>query len=446
MQGSLKVLDTAAVSGASRSRSAESQYGSLQGLAANARFASATPKIQTTASKLPTQSNNNNPSQSQASQDLLLQRSKQPAAQDHDGGLLQAKADASFTDLSQSSPITVVQASHPSTLPLVKPSISASLQARQQSDEDDVPEQHSDLLNSLPGEFERLRQYPSYARVLRDTSVVEAEPAHGANQVHFITSQHGLRGDSLQKALDSAVVSKASTIAAIASALVLSRQHNDHPDPTTTTTTTTAAHVDTIDGSLSHEATERTDAALLPMVGSVQAPGGNKPKQRRAVLEADSAAPAIRVPAHISARPLAQHKKAALAPAILSGDDAGSPPGTASPAKVPLLTILAMTMAMAMMSGFGALPFLVFGKLSAYWSGLANAAACGVMLAASFGLLEESKNYSTVLVMGGMLGGVVAMKLSTVYLSRFEDMSFQVRADGCKSLHPPSDPDFDASV
>ncbi|MEW5297293.1 MAG: hypothetical protein WDW36_000510 [Sanguina aurantia] len=429
MQGSLEVLDTAAGSEASRPSSSESDHGSLHALAS-----SATPKLQTAAGKLPTQSHNN-PPQSQAPQELLLQRSQQPAAQGQKSSLLQAKADASFTDPSQSSPVTAVQASHPNTLPLVKPSGSAGLQARQRSDEDGAPEQRSDLLNSLPGEFERLRQYPSYARVLRDTSVVEAEPAHGAHQVHFITSQHGLRGDSLQKAIDSAVVSKASTAAVIAPAPAPSRQHTDTPDPATTTTT--AASAGTIEGSLSREATQQAGAAPQPTVGgSVQAPGGNTPKQRRAVLEADGAAPAARVPAHTSARPRAQHKKAALAPAILPGGDADGPPGAASPARVPLLTILAMTMAMAMMSGFGALPFLVFGRLGAYWSGLANAAACGVMLAASFGLLEESKSHSTVLVMGGMLGGVAAMKLSTAYLSRFEDMSFQhlKGADARKAL------------
>ncbi|MEW5314637.1 MAG: hypothetical protein WDW38_006115 [Sanguina aurantia] len=359
MQGSLEVLDTAAGSEASRPSSSESDHGSLHALAS-----SATPKLQTAAGKLPTQSHNN-PPQSQAPQELLLQRSQQPAAQGQKSSLLQAKADASFTDPSQSSPVTAVQASHPNTLPLVKPSGSAGLQARQRSDEDGAPEQRSDLLNSLPGEFERLRQYPSYARVLRDTSVVEAEPAHGAHQVHFITSQHGLRGDSLQKAIDSAVVSKASTAAVIAPAPAPSRQHTDTPDPATTTTT--AASAGTIEG--------------------FAEPRGD-PAGRRSPT------------AH--ARPRAQHKKAALAPAILPGGDADGPPGAASPARVPLLTILAMTMAMAMI----------------------------------FGLLEESKSHSTVLVMGGMLGGVAAMKLSTAYLSRFEDMSFQhlKGADARKAL------------
>ncbi len=49
-------------------------------------------------------------------------------------------------------------------------------------------------------------------------------------------------------------------------------------------------------------------------------------------------------------------------------------------AKVPLLTIAAMTTAMAAMSGLGALPYFFVGTMSAAWSGLANAVACGVMI------------------------------------------------------------------
>ena len=41
------------------------------------------------------------------------------------------------------------------------------------------------------------------------------------------------------------------------------------------------------------------------------------------------------------------------------------------------------------MSSLGAAPFFVLGRLSAAWEGLANAAACGVMLAASFDLIHE---------------------------------------------------------
>ncbi|GIL56120.1 hypothetical protein Vafri_11560 [Volvox africanus] len=91
---------------------------------------------------------------------------------------------------------------------------------------------------------------------------------------------------------------------------------------------------------------------------------------------------------------------------------------------VSLWLLLAMTMVMALLSGVGALPYLFTGKLNPYWSGIANAVGCGVMLAASFDLLEESKAYSASLVLGGILLGVVAMAYSQSWLSRFEDVTF----------------------
>lgn len=97
--------------------------------------------------------------------------------------------------------------------------------------------------------------------------------------------------------------------------------------------------------------------------------------------------------------------------------------GGAGP-RVSLVLLLAMTMFMALLSGVGALPFLFTGKLNPYWAGIASAVGCGVMLAASFDLLEESKPYSATLVLGGIVLGVVAMALSQQWLDRFEDVSF----------------------
>ncbi|GLI61633.1 hypothetical protein VaNZ11_004053 [Volvox africanus] len=91
---------------------------------------------------------------------------------------------------------------------------------------------------------------------------------------------------------------------------------------------------------------------------------------------------------------------------------------------VSLWLLLAMTMVMALLTGVGALPYLFTGKLNPYWSGIANAVGCGVMLAASFDLLEESKAYSASLVLGGILLGVLAMAYSQSWLSKFEDVTF----------------------
>ncbi|GFR50905.1 hypothetical protein Agub_g13203, partial [Astrephomene gubernaculifera] len=101
-----------------------------------------------------------------------------------------------------------------------------------------------------------------------------------------------------------------------------------------------------------------------------------------------------------------------------------TPHSDTSSSSVSLWLLLAMTMVMALLSGVGALPYLFTGKLDPYWSGIANAVGCGVMLAASFDLLEESKTYSASLVLGGILLGVLAMAYSQSWLSRFEDVSF----------------------
>ncbi|KXZ44910.1 hypothetical protein GPECTOR_61g863 [Gonium pectorale] len=103
---------------------------------------------------------------------------------------------------------------------------------------------------------------------------------------------------------------------------------------------------------------------------------------------------------------------------------AGAPSGGGAPPAVSLWLLLAMTMVMALLSGVGALPYLFTGKLDPYWSGIANAVGCGVMLAASFDLLEESKSYSASLVLGGIVLGVLAMAYSQAWLSKFEDVSF----------------------
>ena len=69
------------------------------------------------------------------------------------------------------------------------------------------------------------------------------------------------------------------------------------------------------------------------------------------------------------------------------------------------LTVLAMTLGMAGVSAIGALPFFFVGSLSKEWTGLANAIACGVMLAASFDLVHEGQPYGGHLVILGVVIG-----------------------------------------
>lgn len=77
---------------------------------------------------------------------------------------------------------------------------------------------------------------------------------------------------------------------------------------------------------------------------------------------------------------------------------------------VPVFTILSMTCFMSAMAGFGAVPFFFCGKLKEHWAGLANAVACGVMLAASFDLLHEGAPYSPALTILGMILGALFIK------------------------------------
>ena len=71
--------------------------------------------------------------------------------------------------------------------------------------------------------------------------------------------------------------------------------------------------------------------------------------------------------------------------------------------------VFLLTAVMAAASGLGAVPFFFVGALSARWSALANAVACGVMLAASFDLVHEGEPYGAGLVILGVMLGASCM-------------------------------------
>jgi zinc transporter ZupT len=60
----------------------------------------------------------------------------------------------------------------------------------------------------------------------------------------------------------------------------------------------------------------------------------------------------------------------------------------------------------AIATGFGAIPFLFLRKITSSWIGIFNAAAGGLMLAASFILIYEGANYDLIRVMTGVLIGL----------------------------------------
>ena len=82
------------------------------------------------------------------------------------------------------------------------------------------------------------------------------------------------------------------------------------------------------------------------------------------------------------------------------------------------LSVLLMTTAMSSASGIGALPFFFVGALSKEWAALANAVACGVMLAASFDLLHEGQPYGAGMVIFGLILGAPSLRIRTMSLSQ----------------------------
>lgn len=68
-------------------------------------------------------------------------------------------------------------------------------------------------------------------------------------------------------------------------------------------------------------------------------------------------------------------------------------------------TVLIMTLLMAGAAGLGTIPFFFTGKLSKEVAALANAVACGVMIACSFDLIHEGQPYGANLVIAGVVLG-----------------------------------------
>jgi len=86
--------------------------------------------------------------------------------------------------------------------------------------------------------------------------------------------------------------------------------------------------------------------------------------------------------------------------------------------------VLFLTIIMAMASGIGAVPFFFVGRLSPRWSGIANALACGVMIAASFDLVHEGEPYGSSLVVAGVCVGALFIARMHSILHDQEDIRF----------------------
>lgn len=115
---------------------------------------------------------------------------------------------------------------------------------------------------------------------------------------------------------------------------------------------------------------------------------------------------------------------------IRYGDASLSPPHSSStpttpqvPKRVSVSTVALLTLAMAAATGLGAIPFF-FMDLQAQWAGICNGIAAGVMLAASFDLVQEGQKYGggTWVVMGIVAGGFFILCCQK-FLERFGEIS-----------------------
>lgn len=93
----------------------------------------------------------------------------------------------------------------------------------------------------------------------------------------------------------------------------------------------------------------------------------------------------------------------------LSFDDTNSGQGEwkGSHSRVSVSTVALFTLAMAAATGLGAIPFF-FVELDPQWAGICNGMASGVMLAASFDLIQEGQGHGggNWVVIGILSGGI----------------------------------------
>ncbi|EPS66307.1 hypothetical protein M569_08459, partial [Genlisea aurea] len=91
--------------------------------------------------------------------------------------------------------------------------------------------------------------------------------------------------------------------------------------------------------------------------------------------------------------------------------------------RVSTLTVAIFTLAMAAAAGLGAVP-LFFVELEPQWAGICNGMAAGVMLAASFDLIQEGQGHgSGSWVVFGILAGGLFILLCKKFLERYGEVS-----------------------
>lgn len=92
--------------------------------------------------------------------------------------------------------------------------------------------------------------------------------------------------------------------------------------------------------------------------------------------------------------------------------------------RVSVSTVALCTLAMAAATGLGALPFF-FVELDPQWAGICNGMAAGVMLAASFDLIQEGQDHGSGnwVVIGILAGGIFIWICKKVIIFSFPKVS-----------------------
>ncbi|MGD8425978.1 MAG: ZIP family metal transporter [Balneolaceae bacterium] len=85
----------------------------------------------------------------------------------------------------------------------------------------------------------------------------------------------------------------------------------------------------------------------------------------------------------------------------------------------PAADVFYYAMITAVATGVGALPFFFFKDLTRKWLGISNAIASGLMLAASFGLINEGINHDLSFTLTGVLIGLGFIIISQKFINKY---------------------------
>ncbi|MTI89506.1 MAG: ZIP family metal transporter [Balneolaceae bacterium] len=92
---------------------------------------------------------------------------------------------------------------------------------------------------------------------------------------------------------------------------------------------------------------------------------------------------------------------------------------------IPLIKVFLYALLTAVATGLGALPFFFIKKISPSFLGRSNAAAGGLMLAASFNLIMEGYRINEWMTVGGMLAGVFLVLLADRWINQRSDVEVE---------------------